>query len=115
MMLVAAAPDCASANSHVRWRECAVLERDRAEAALNDEFQTTLRLFKQLAEKDIAIARAGGISGDEYRKSQEGYVTSLLRSQEAWMTYQKEYCHAGSFPGGMETRIWKTSSAANCR
>jgi uncharacterized protein YecT (DUF1311 family) len=94
-----AAPDCASANSHVAWRECAVLERDRADAALKQQFQTTLNRLRQVTEEDFAIAKAQGFGDEEYRRHLTTYVQSLERSQQAWMTYRREYCHADSFPG----------------
>jgi uncharacterized protein YecT (DUF1311 family) len=91
--------DCASANSHVAWRECAVLERDRADAALKEQFQTTLNRLRQVNAEDFAIRKAQGWGTEEYRQHQEAYVQSLLRSQDAWMTYRKEYCAVAKFPG----------------
>lgn len=93
------APVCDRFVDHVTLRECAILERDRADAALKDQFQVTLNRLRQVNEEDFAIRKAQGWGTEEYRRDQENYVQSLQRSQEAWMTYREEYCAVAKFPG----------------
>ena len=92
-------PDCDHLVDHVSRRECAVIERDRADAALKEQFQTTLNRLRAVNAEDFAIAKGQGFGGEEYRQHQEAYVQSLVRSQDAWMTYRKEYCAVARFPG----------------
>jgi uncharacterized protein YecT (DUF1311 family) len=96
---VAPVPECDHLYDHVSRRECAVAEQGRADAALDDQFQTTLKRLRQVNEEDFAIAKGQGFGDEEYRRQQEDYVQSLLRSQEAWTTYRKEYCNVARFPG----------------
>src|SRR5437868_12352154 len=94
-----AVPDCRHIEDHVTLRRCTVLERDRADQALNDQFKTTRQRLREVNNEDFTNARAKGFATDQYLREQEGYVTSLLRSQQAWLTYRKEFCNVARFPG----------------
>src|SRR5438270_7132278 len=94
-----AVPDCGHIEDHVTLRRCTVLERDRADQALSDQFKTTLKRLREVNNEDFTNARAQGFATDQYLREQEGYVTSLLRSQQAWLTYRKEFCNVARFPG----------------
>lgn len=92
-------PNCDRVDDHVSLRRCKVLERDRADRELDDQFSVTLQRLKQVNSEDLSIAQVGGFASDEYRGEQKKFETSLVRSQESWMIYRKEYCNVSRFPG----------------
>ncbi|MBY0392353.1 MAG: DUF1311 domain-containing protein [Novosphingobium sp.] len=95
----ATSPECRDPVDHVALRACAILERDRADLRLSEQMRTTLQRLKQVNAIDLDIAKSRGSVSKGYRDEQERYVTSLVRSQQAWTTYRKEFCNVARFPG----------------
>jgi uncharacterized protein YecT (DUF1311 family) len=88
LLLLAAAPalDCRNPMAQQDMNQCAWIDFQRADAALNAQWRRT-----------VAAEREADKSVDRKYDSQPGYYETLLAAQRAWLTYRDNHCLGASF------------------
>jgi uncharacterized protein YecT (DUF1311 family) len=90
LLLLAAQPNCADAQTQTAMNICAGQDYARADAAMTAQWKRTYAAMKQRDSADTS--RGGGF----------GYAAALLNAQRAWLKFRDAECviEGGEFAGG---------------
>lgn len=80
-LAAAAALNCSDPVAQAEMTQCAALDYQRADAALNQQWRATLAVM-QAADRGV----------DRSYDKRPGYVAALLESQRAWLKFRDTEC-----------------------